>query len=243
MRNWLTPGWRHIAAGLLCVLTGCQPAVAPRIAIAEPVPVNGVGYIILNGPIVPLSRDLMLADMDKLRFGGATEIDIGMNSPGGSIDAAQEIVDYMRRVHDQNGVTFRIYNIGIVASAATYIFLNAQSRYTAPNSAFLFHAAGMVSTGMVNAQNLRDTADKLDAYERTVRATLKARTHLTDAETLTYVRRTVVLSPDDARRDGVVDAIAAFTPPKGARTWLIASRPPAPGTAVPRPAVTTNTPG
>jgi ATP-dependent protease ClpP protease subunit len=85
----------------------------------------------------------------------------------------------------------------------------------------------------VNAQNLRDAADKLESYERVVRATMKAHTHLTDAETLTYVRRTVILNSDDARRDGVIDAIADFTVPKDVRGYVIAVKPTAPA---PRPA-------
>ena len=207
-----------------CFLAGCQ-APGPQVTVdAEPKPVGGIGYVVFNAPINPSSRDLLIADIEKLRQAGATEIRIGMNSPGGEIDAAQGIVDYMARTHDQNGVTFKAYNVGLVASAATYVFLNAQDRYTNPQGAFLFHAAGLVSNGPVNAQTLRDQADKLDAYERVVRATMRRRTKLTDSETLTYVRRTVVLNSDDARRDGVVDGIASFGFPKEAQAWVIQTR-------------------
>ena len=58
-----------------------------------------------------------------------------------------------------------------------------------------------------------------------MRATLKARTHLNDDEGLTYVRRTVILNSDDAQQDGVVDGIAVFSPPTGARTWAIVVHP------------------
>ena len=190
-------------------------------------PIDGIGYLMFNAPILSSSRDLFIADIDKLRDAGAREIHIGMNSPGGEIDAAQGIVDYMNRQHDQNGIVFKAYNVGMVASAATYVFLSAQDRYTTAPGLFLFHAAGAMGRGMVNAQMLRDQADKLDAYERIVRATLKARTKLTDSETLTYVRRTVVLNADDARRDGVVDAVAGFVLPKVGRMWVIHSNPPA----------------
>lgn len=144
------------------------------------------------------------------------EIHIGINSPGGDIDAAQEIVDYMARLHRQNGVTFKAYNLGVVASAATFVFLNAQDRYLEATGAFLFQAAGVAATGngLINVPNL------LDAYERTMRATLKARTRLTESEALTYVRRTVVLNSDDARRDGIVDAIANYTVPPGVSGWV-----------------------
>ena len=217
---------RIIALSLACALGACQQSRSPQaVAVADPVPVGGVGYLLFNAPINTASRDLFMVDVDKLRHAGATEIDIGMNSPGGDIDAAQAIVAYMAQAHAQDGVTFKAYNIGLVASAANYVFLNAQARYSIVRGAFLFHAASATSTGPVNAENLRDAADKLDAYERTMRATLKARTHLNDDEGLTYVRRTVILNSDDAQQDGVVDGIAVFSPPTGARTWAIVVHP------------------
>lgn len=222
--------------GILCMLAGCQQAAAPTQALAEPVPVAGVGYLVFNAPIVPTSRDLFIADVDKLRSAGAREIDIGMNSPGGDIDAAQGIVSYMTRLHEQDGITFKAYNVGLVASAATFVFLSTQDRYSVPRGVFLFHAAGMMSNGLVSAERLREQADKIEAYERTVGETLKARTRLTASEAQTYLHRTVLLSSDDARRDGIVDGIAAFPAPKGAQRWVIASRPATTGAHAP-PAV------
>ena len=111
---------RHVGLLVLCGLASCQPP--PLVAAPDPVPVDGVGYLIFNAPISISSRDLLIADVDKLRTAEATEIDIGLNSGGGDIDAAQGIVDYMTRMHDELGLTFKAYNIGLVASAATYVF-------------------------------------------------------------------------------------------------------------------------
>lgn len=212
---------RGIVIGALLGLFGCQPTTPT--AILNPMPIDGIGYVVFNAPIIPASRDVLIADIGKLIDAGAREIQIGMNSPGGDVDAAQGIVDYMARQHTQRGITFKAYNIGVVASAATYVFLNAQNRYTGPQSAFLFHAAGVTATGPITAENLRDQASKLDAYETTMRATLKTHTRLTDEESLTYIRRTVILNPDDATRDGIVDGIATFSVPKNAAGWVIAA--------------------
>lgn len=227
---WLARGLQGLLLGALCLLTGCQQPAAVDLATPDPVPVDGIGYLVFSAPIAPASRDMFMADVTKLRNLGAREIHIGMNSPGGEIDSAQAMVDYMARTHAQDGVTFKAYNLGVVASAATYVFLNAQDRYSVARGAFLFHAAGLVSNGPLNAQALRDQADKLDAYERVVRATMRTRTKLTEAEARTYVRRTVMLNSDDAQRDGVVDGIAAFVVPKGARSWFIVAKPANPAT-------------
>ncbi len=220
---------RGLVIAVLFSLCGCKPD--SPVAILNPAPVNGIGYVVFNAPIVPASRDILIADVDKLLDAGAHEIQIGMNSPGGDVEAAQGIVDYMDRQHTQRGVTFKAYNLGLVASAATYVFLNAQNRYTAPQSAFLFHAAGVTATGPITAENLRDQASKLDAYERTMRATLNTRTRLSDEESLTYIHRTVILNPDDATRDGIVDGIAIFAVPSDAASWVIATPHTRPATA------------
>ena len=230
-RSGMAGSWTMVArgamrAGVVGVVLGLAACAQPvAVASGEAVPVNGIGYVILNAPITGQSRDLLLGDIEKLRLAGAKEIHLGMNSPGGEIDAAQGIVDYMARQHAQNAVVFKAYNIGTVASAATYVYLNAQTRYSSQRGAFLFHAAGMVSNGPVSAERLRDQAAKLDRYEQTVLATLKARTRLTDAAATTYVRRTVILTSDDAKRDGIVDEIGEFTTPAGARTWIVGVRP------------------
>ena len=224
---------KGIAVALLLATAGCQtqPATIEATSPAgttttlAPEPVDGIGYVVFNAPIVPRSRDLLLAEIDRLVAAGARNIHIGFNSPGGQTDAAQGIVQSMNRLNTDRGITFEAYNMGLVASAASYVFLNAQRRYASPGSAFLFHAAGMVSSGAVQAQQLREGADKLDAYERLVRATMKARTRLTPDQAAIYVNRTVLLNADDAQRDGVIDAVAAFSVPPGARSAMIASAP------------------
>lgn len=210
----------------LC-LAGCQeqpPAPSATTGPRDPTPTNGIGYLLFNTPITQKSSDSFVSALDKFHEAGATEIDITMNSGGGIIGPAEAMASAMERLHAQ-GVTFKAYDVGVVASAATLVFLAAQERYSAPRGAFVFHAAGMVSNGPVNAEMLREQADKIEAYERLLRATLKAHTRLSDSEAQTYLHRTVVLSSDDARRDGIVDAIAIPTEPKGTWTWVIGRRP------------------
>lgn len=234
-------GSRHALLAALCLLGGCQQPSPPAVPAApDPAPVAGVGYLVFNAPIFPNTRDLFIADVDKFRDAGAREIDIALNSPGGDIDSAQAIVNHMIRLHEHDGITFKAYDVGIVASAATFVFLTAQARYSVPRGVFLFHAAGMLSNGLVSAERLREQADKIEAYERVVGATLKARTRLTDSEAQTYLHRTVVLNADDAHRDGIIDSIAAFQAPKGARSWVISSRPAK--TAAPAAAPASNPP-
>lgn len=210
----------------LC-LAACQevPPAPPVVAgPSSPTPMNGVGYLLFNTIIVQKSSDNFVSALDRFHDAGATEIDIAMNSPGGIIGPAQAMAAAMERLHAQ-GVTFKAYDVGVVASAATFVFLTAQERYSAPGGAFLFHAAGVISNGLLTAQALREQADGIEAYERVLGAALKARTRLSASEVQTYLHRTVLLNSDDARRDGIVDTIGSFAAPKGTWTWVIGAKP------------------
>jgi membrane-bound ClpP family serine protease len=102
----------------LLTLAGCQPPPPTPQAQPAAAVIAGKAYLFFNAPIVPASRDLFNADIDKFLQAGATEIELAINSPGGDIDAAQDMVDHMTRLHAQTGVSFVTYNVGMVASAA-----------------------------------------------------------------------------------------------------------------------------
>lgn len=232
------------AAGLLslALVSACQPVPGSApVAFRAPsyIPKDGVGYIVFNTAISAQSRDLLIRGMGRLIDAGARTIRLAINSPGGEVTAAQGIVDYINRTHAARGVQFETYDMGLVAFAATYVYLSAQRRVARANSGFLFHAAGLVSNRAVSAVQLREEADKIEEYERAVRALLKARTKLSDAAIDIYLHRTVILTADDARRDGVVDEISNTLGPPGADVVVISpARTPAP----PRPPAPTPTP-
>ncbi len=217
---------RRLAAAAICLaLAACQPPPpAPLAQAPDPSPVDGIGYVFLEGPISRGSSALLIGDLDKLQAQGAREIALGINSAGGEVDAAQAVVAEMDRLHAQAGITFDAYDLRLVASAATLPFLDAQARYAAPHSGFLFHAPFMAGAGTFSAQTLRQEADRIDRAAAMFRQALLARTHLTAQQADVYTTRTVLLSTEDALNDGVIDAVRAMTPPKQARAWVVRSQ-------------------
>ena len=233
--------WELRALAACLALAACQPPATPLVQSAlapapDPAPVNGVGYVVFNAPINRSSSALLIEDIDKLQALGAREIDLGINSAGGEVDAAESVVAEMNRLHAEDGTTFDAYDLGLVASAATLVFLDAQGRYAAPRSGFLFHAPFALAAGTFSAEKLRQEADKVDHAAQTFRDVLLARTRLTRQQVDVYVTRTVLLSTDDAQHDGVIDAVKGLTPPKGARAWVIKVKPRTPATGAQGPA-------
>lgn len=224
--------------GACLALAGCQAAPAPIAQAAmppapEPSPVNGVGYIVFNAPINRGSSTLLIGEFDTLQAKGAREIDLGINSMGGDFEAAELIVAEMDRLHAEDGITFNAYDLRLVASAATLVFLEAQGRYAAPRAGFVFHAPFATANGTFSAEALRKEADEIDQAAQTVRDVLLRRTRLTRPQVDVYVTRTVLLSTDDAQHDGVIDAAERLTLPKGARAWVIKVKPKTPAAAAP----------
>ena len=218
-------GLRTIGACLL--LAGCDQPPDPitrAAALPEPSPIDGVGYIVFSAPITAKSSALLITDIDKLQAQGAREIDLAINSAGGEISAAQSIVGEMDRLHAASGVVFNAYDIHLVASAATLVFLDAQGRYAVPHSGFIFHAPFMIGSGAFSAETLRKGADQIDRDTQVFRDVLLARTHLTRQQIDVYVSRTVVLSTNDAQDDGVIDAVRTLALPKDARCWIIMAK-------------------
>ena len=204
------------------LLAACEP---PSDATSDVLPVDGIGYVVLNAPIVRSTSTLLIKDFEKLSAEGAHEIDLGINSPGGVVSAAEAIVAAMDRLHADKGVTFNAYELQFVASAATLVFLDAQKRYALPHSTFVFHAPFVLAAGMFDAETLRKSADVIDRDTQLFRDVLLARTHLTRGEIDVYVSRTVVLSADDAQQDGVIDAVKAMKAPREASYWTVEPQP------------------
>lgn len=216
-------------AAALAGLAGCQAAPAPATANA-PAPSlnlgpNNIGYMLLAAPVTATSAGYYAANIGKLVALGAAEIHIAINSPGGVVHEAEAMIAAMDRAHAEHGVVFVTHNVGLVASAACYVFLAGQRRLANARGAFLFHEAGLQANGLLTGQLLQEASTQLQQDERVFATMLKTRTRLTDGEASSFLHRTVILTANEARRDGITDATEEFSVPKGVVIAAIASRP------------------
>jgi len=206
-------------------LAGCQAAPMP---MPMPMPVlslgpDRTGYMLFAAPIVDQTAALFQAGLNKLLDLQATQIHVAINSGGGSVKAAEAMIATMDRVHAERGVTFTTHNVGIVGSAACYVFLAGQQRVSLPKAMFMFHQQGMMaaSGGIISGQALQEAADQVKQNDRVFLAMLKSRTKIPDAEALSFVHRTVILTADEAKRDGIIQSVGNFDVPPGATVFGI----------------------
>lgn len=92
-------------------------------------------------------RGIALAQqIDSLAAKSDADIDILINSPGGSVYAGMTIVDSMRAAKER-GISFRCVS-GVMAASMAYIILaECDERYALPNARLLFHPMSISTRG------------------------------------------------------------------------------------------------
>jgi ATP-dependent protease ClpP protease subunit len=97
-------------------------------------------------------------EIEALAAQGVNEINVHVDSYGGSVSAAWAIYNVLK---DFPG-TVNSFADGFVASAAVYPFLAGKRRAANPMSAFFLHQAWISAAG--NADELRKTADMIEKF-------------------------------------------------------------------------------
>lgn len=100
-------------------------------------------------------------ELDELK--GASELNIYINSGGGSVFAASTMVSMLKRFREQNKATINAYVDGLCASAATYFLFMADNSYIYENSLVMIHKPMTISWG--NANDLQKDIDTLNTIE------------------------------------------------------------------------------
>lgn len=97
-------------------------------------------------------------EIEALAAQGVNQIDVHVDSYGGSVSAAWAIYNVLK---DFPG-TVNSFADGFVASAAVYPFLAGRNRKANPMSAFFLHQAWISAAG--NADELRKAADDVEKF-------------------------------------------------------------------------------
>ena len=94
---------------------------------------------------------------------GITDLNIYINSAGGSIFASSTIVSMLNRFRDKTGAKIHGFIDGLCASAATYLLMVADDINVYKNSIMMIHKPMTISVG--NANDLQKDIDTLNTIE------------------------------------------------------------------------------
>lgn len=102
-------------------------------------------------------------ELDQLQGQGIRELNIYINSGGGSVFASSTMVNLFRRFREQNGANINAYVDGLCASASTYLLMMADTVNIYDNSIVMIHKPMTWSFG--NADDLKKDIETLDTIE------------------------------------------------------------------------------
>ena len=103
-------------------------------------------------------------ELDNLK--GITDLNIFINSPGGSVFASSTMVSMLNRFRETTGAKIHSFVDGLCASAATYLLMVADDVNFYKNSMMMIHKPMSMAWG--NANELQKEIDTLNTLENNV---------------------------------------------------------------------------
>lgn len=160
--------------------------------------------IFLGGPIDDDTANIIIAQLLFLQFeNNKKDIQLYINSPGGSVSAALAILDTMN--HVKNDVS--TVCVGLAASAAALLLSSGKKgkRFSLPNSEIMIHqplggTQGQASDIEITARQILKLKDKLNKI-------MAENTGKTLAQIEKDADRDYYMSADEAKKYGIIDKV------------------------------------
>jgi ATP-dependent protease ClpP protease subunit len=149
------------------------------------------------------SGEYFTEKIDRLIADGVTDIEVYINSPGGSMVDANEIINQLKRFTGSKTVKLG----ALCASAATIIACSLDSVEAAQNTQFMIHDPMMTAY----IQHLSDFESNKALYNNLLNDAIRvyaAKTGMKDAKLKGMMNKTTWLNAVQAKNQGFVDAIA-----------------------------------
>jgi ATP-dependent Clp protease protease subunit len=179
----------------------------------------GVKPIFLGyaGPIDSGGATRIAAAMNAAVNDGCDEIHFAFSSLGGYVADGVYLYNHMRSLP----VRMIAYNTGSVSSIAVVVFVAAETRFCSQHALFMIHPTAMPTNENMVVERLQSTLDATLAEDKRTEAILRERTGLSNEILDARRLKDVHISPAVAVEQGLVQGIAEFTLPKGARVFQI----------------------
>lgn len=144
--------------------------------------------------------------LDQFRAIAAPNVDVFINSPGGSVMDAVAMMNGMIA----SGKNITVTVLGIAASAASYVVLAGQHRVMPENTFQFLHdpLSGLYG----DAEELRALADTLDKVRDSIVATYTKRTGRDAAAFLALMKADALMTAQECLDAGLVDEVTPAVP-------------------------------
>lgn len=146
----------------------------------------------------------IIADLEKLA--SKKEIKIRINSVGGECNTAIVIHNRLREM-SVNGTKIICTVDGVAMSAGSHIMCAADVVKASAGSLVMIHKSISGICGYLNAVELRNAAERNDAYDKVMVSVYKRKTGKSEEELLEMMSATTYLTGREAKEKGFVDEL------------------------------------
>ena len=162
---------------------------------------NEIAHIEINTIIQTIEK----ARTEALENDHGLEINLYIQSSGGSINYALSLFNYLKSLH--HDTTIKTYNLSSVSSAANIIFCAGEERYAFPYSRFLFHEPRLTLNTRDREQEYDVLLQDFRAASTLMKSVLKECSDFSQAQIEQYHTNGDVLTAEFALKHGYVTQI------------------------------------
>ncbi len=171
-------------------------------------------YVNLQAQITPDIANKFLAVMESKIAAGATEAHVLIASPGGFLDPAFSIYNFLRGIP----IPVTTHNYGHVDSVATVIYTAGKTRLATRQCRFLIHGVTwtIAQPTMVTEHQINETLNNLRTMSRNIADVISERTGNPVEKVISDMSKSVVLGAAEAKAYGLVQEFSDSLFPQGA---------------------------
>jgi ATP-dependent Clp protease, protease subunit len=207
---------------------------------AKPSEPEHVAVIRLFSQIDQNTVGLLLAQVDGQLRQGTKKFVILISSGGGDVLSGFTAYNYLKGIPAE--VT--TFNVGNVDSAATVIYCAGKNRYSVPDARFLFHGVSLTLSGnlTLDSSSLEAQLGQLKNQNQMIERVVASTINKPDKETEQLVTTQTILTPEQAKKMGLVHEIKTDLFQSGAQLAQIGTTPVVSTSPIEMPLLTPSTP-
>jgi len=175
-------------------------------------------YVFFEGMIDVNSARRLRQELARLVEAGVAEITLVLDSGGGQLDPTMVTYGFIRALP----ANIHTHAQGLVASAATLLFLAGEQRSADRIARFVFHPTqSLVVAGINSEPQLRERVTSFDMVEDVMAQVYRDRTQISQTEIERFRREMVVYDAEQAKASGVVQTVADLRIPGDDKAKII----------------------
>lgn len=148
---------------------------------------------------------------------GCDEVHLCFSSLGGYVHSGIYLYNHIRALP----LKVIMHNAGTAASIAVAVFLAADERYCSQHSVFMIHPTSFAPQAGMTATLLQSSLNGALADDQRTEDILRQRANIPDTVLADRRAKDVYVTPDEALRYGLIDAVREFALPQGNQIFQV----------------------